>query len=216
MGEVSRLSPGDFTRFRERSPVPRTNSAGRTCGGAARILAAGSSSWGPGTGLCQASRRDSCRAGAWSYRTFPPPCHSLAVALMSRKGRTTLYCGAQSVRSSRWNLCARCSRDDMPGGGRSAVLSAKELGLASMAARKARGAPRRLSACLPPDASALACSCHVNPARPRSVGCSGTNWLSRARTCRKSGSSRREMVPPPTSQEQAAGLCGPGLILQVR
>ena len=64
MGEVSRLSPGDFTRFRERSPVPRTNSAGRTCGGAARILAAGSSSWGPGTGLCQVSRRDSRRAGA--------------------------------------------------------------------------------------------------------------------------------------------------------
>ena len=157
LGEVSRLSPGDFTRFRERSPVPRVISAGRTCGGAARLLAAGWASWGPGTGLCQVSRRDSSRAGAWSFRTFPPPCHSLAVALMSRKGRTTLYCGAQSVRSSRWNLCARCSRDDMPGGGRSAVLSAKELGLASMAARKARGAPRRLSACLPPDASALAC-----------------------------------------------------------
>ena len=141
---------------------------------------------------------------------------SLAVTLMSRKGRTTLYCGAQSVRSSRWNLCARCFRDDMPGGGRSAVLSAKELGLASMAARKARGAPRRLSACLPPDASALACSCHVNPARPRSVGCSGPHWLSRARTCPKSGSSRREMVPSPTNQEQAARPCGPGLILQVR
>ena len=122
MGEVSRYQSGDFTRFRERSPVPRANSAGRTCGGAARLLAAGSSSWGPGTGLCQVSRRDSRRAGAWSYRTFPPPCHSLAVALMSRKGRTTLYCGAQSVRSSRLTLCARCSRDDMPGGGHSAVL----------------------------------------------------------------------------------------------
>ena len=158
----------------------------------ARRRTALSPSWDPGAGLCQVSRRDSRRAGAWSFRTFPPPCHSLAVALMSRKGRTTLYCGAQSVRSSRWNLCARCSRDDMPGGGRSAVLSAKELGLASMAARKARGAPRRLSACLPPDASALACSCHVNPARPRSVGCSRPYWLSRARTCRKSGSSRRE------------------------
>ena len=187
-----------------------------TSGAVARRRAALSPSWDPGAGLCQVSRRDSRRAGAWSFRTFPPPCHSLAVALMSRKGRTTLYCGAQSVRSSRWNLCARCSRDDMPGGGRSAVLSAKELGLASMAARKARGAPRRLSACLPPDASALACSCHVNPARPRSVGCSGPHWLSRARTCPKSGSSRREMVPSPTSQEQAARPCGPRLILQVR
>ena len=102
----------------------------------ARRRAALSPSWDPGAGLCQVSRRDSRRAGAWSFRTFPPPCHSLAVALMSRKGRTTLYCGAQSVRSSRWNLCARCSRDDMPGGGHSAVLSAKELGLASMAARR--------------------------------------------------------------------------------
>ena len=64
MGEVSRYQSGDFTRFRERSPVPRANSAGRTCGGAARLLAAGSSSWGPGTGLCQVSRRDSRRAGA--------------------------------------------------------------------------------------------------------------------------------------------------------
>ena len=64
LGEVSRYQPGDFTRFRERSPVPRAISAGRTCGGAARLLAAGSSSWGPGTGLCQVSRRDSRRAGA--------------------------------------------------------------------------------------------------------------------------------------------------------
>ena len=168
-------------------PCEGRSAPARACGGAARLLAVGSASWGPGAGPCQVSRRESPRAGAWSFRTFPPPCHSLAVALMSRKGRTTLYCGAQSVRSSRLTLCARCSRDDMPGGGRSAVLSAKELGLASMAARKARGAPRRLSACLPPDASALACSCHVNPARPRSVGCSRPYWLSRARTCRKSG-----------------------------
>ena len=138
MGEVSRLSPGDFTRFRERSPVPRTNSAGRTCGGAARILAAGSSSWGPGTGLCQVSRRDSRRAGACGR------ARTLQLARMLQGASSPLQCA--SSRSNRAESCtnspAKSQSDSAPGSVVVAAGSPHASGLSASAHAPASRAPR--------------------------------------------------------------------------